>query len=312
MALPLHGEDLTPQDQFKLGMKHVSSTGANKNIALGLSLLDQAAKTLPEANVRLGSLYQYGIGVERDPVKAIKYYEQAIALGDVDSKVKLADVQAGVHRENPNPDFAKARQSYEEAVADGVANAYLGLGILYFQGKGVEIDYATAEKLFLEALERGSFGANGWLMMIYRDGKGHPRDLQKAFNYCLQAAELGQRDSCGVVGWIYLRGQWMEEAFSQPLAVQKDLDKAIAFLIKGALKDDGFSLMALGQCYAKGWGVPQMPLKAAYWFQKAANLGYPPLPEDMHRLEACGLFTKDELANIFKEHPINVNAKYIP
>jgi len=52
-------------------------------------------------------------------------------------------------------DPAKAAAHYRKAVAGGIVNAIFNLGMLYYNGRGVEKDLYQAIDLWINAFERG-------------------------------------------------------------------------------------------------------------------------------------------------------------
>ena len=47
-------------------------------------------------------------------------------------------------------DYAQAKEYFEKATAEGVAEAYCDLGNLYFEGNGIEKDYKKAFEMYLK------------------------------------------------------------------------------------------------------------------------------------------------------------------
>lgn len=80
-------------------------------------LLSLSAKGNLSAMTHLGVMYQVGLGVEKDLVKAVNYYQQAASLG-----------------------FSAAQYN---------------LGLLYQSGLGVKQDYTIAYELFTRAADQG-------------------------------------------------------------------------------------------------------------------------------------------------------------
>ena len=52
-------------------------------------------------------------------------------------------------------DYTKAKQWFEKAANQGVADAQFNLGVMYGQGKGVRQDYAKAKEWVGESCDNG-------------------------------------------------------------------------------------------------------------------------------------------------------------
>ena len=74
-----------------------------------------------------------------------------------------------------------ARQWYEKAAAQGLAQAQHNLGLLYANGHGVPQDYATAWGWYEKAAAQGNAEAQTNLGWLYANGKGVPTDYAKAY-----------------------------------------------------------------------------------------------------------------------------------
>ncbi len=108
---------------------------------------------------RLGSMYQMGRGVEKDPKKGIELYLKSAAKGN--------------------------------------AEAYNNMGISYLAGEGVEYDMAKALSWFEKGAAKGYSYSHFNLGSIYGDGLGGtPRNPMKAYIHMLlaKAEEDGMKD----------------------------------------------------------------------------------------------------------------------
>ena len=64
-------------------------------------------------------------------------------------------------------DYAKARELYEQAAAQGIVRAYYHLGEMYEYGRGVEKDYAKAREYYETAAAKGDKDAQKKLTEIH-------------------------------------------------------------------------------------------------------------------------------------------------
>ena len=113
------------------------------------------------------------------------------------------------------PDYAKARELYEQAVADGWNLAKFRLGRLYEQGLGVPQDYAKARKLYEESVDMSADSQNA-LGQLYERGLGVPQDYAKAREWYEMAVKSKVPLALVNLGYLYEQG----------LGVAKDEAKA--------------------------------------------------------------------------------------
>jgi TPR repeat protein len=85
-------------------------------------------------------------------------------------------------------DYAKARQWYEKAAAQGNAGAQTSLGDVYAQGQGVPQDYAIARQWLEKAAAQGDVMAQYKLGFLYVSGRGVPQDHVLAYMWSSLAA----------------------------------------------------------------------------------------------------------------------------
>jgi TPR repeat protein len=69
------------------------------------------------------------------------------------------------------------------------------LGVMYFNGQGVEQDYARAFELYTQAADKGSPWAPYNLGDMYRLGKGVNEDREMAIKWYRKAASLGNEEA---------------------------------------------------------------------------------------------------------------------
>ena len=118
-------------------------------------LLDAAEQGDPEAQVRLGDLYQRGDGVPENDAEAVAWYLRA--------------------------------------AGQGYADAQFRLGSVYGNGRGVPLDYAESLAWFHRAAEQGHDAAQWMLGTTYSWGlRGAPRDEVAAYMWLHLA--LSQND----------------------------------------------------------------------------------------------------------------------
>ncbi|MGV6820081.1 MAG: tetratricopeptide repeat protein, partial [Parvularcula sp.] len=90
---------------------------------------DLAAMGDPDAQYILGHIYQNGLTVEKDTVKAITYYVQAATSGQPNAQFALGEL--AYRGEGAVQDWDRAAQWYNLAAAQGHLLAKVRLGYMY-------------------------------------------------------------------------------------------------------------------------------------------------------------------------------------
>jgi TPR repeat protein len=107
-----------------------------------------------------GDIYDDGVEVDEDDVKARSFYEKACELRDADGCVEAASMYAGDPTGESEPDMARAI------------------------------------RLYLQGCEGGSPAGCADLAELYRDGSEVPKDKAKAITFFRKACGLGDASAC--------------------------------------------------------------------------------------------------------------------
>ena len=198
-------------------------------VAAGIdrALLAKANAGSPDAEFLIGTKYELGAQVKKDPVQAAAWYRKAAEKGDVRAQHSL-----GVLYEFGNgvpADPGSAVEWYRKAAEKGFAPAEFSLGLCYAHGKGVPKDYKQAIAWYESAAQQRNSDALLNLAYVYEKGQGVAEDHTKAFDYVRQAAEAGSADAQFQLGMAYHDG---EE--SLPM----DDDMARSWLHRSAVQGD--------------------------------------------------------------------------
>ncbi len=87
--------------------------------------------------------------------------------------------------------FAQQRAEWLERAEQGHARSQRQLGIMYYQGQGVEVDYAIAYSWLSKAADQGDDVAQTMLGVMYGEGQGVPQDRVKAHMWLSLGAQQG-------------------------------------------------------------------------------------------------------------------------
>lgn len=162
-----------------------------------------------------------------------------------------------------NEDYVQAKEYFERAAKEGVAEAYCDLGNLYFAGNGVAQDYKRAFEMYLKGAKAGDPDCMDNLGMCYFWGHGTETDLQKAAFYNEKAAKAGVVRAMFDMGLNYERGY----------GVSQNIDKALYWLEKAAEEDYPTALVELGDLYFVGELVEKDLEKSFNYYQRGAETG---------------------------------------
>ena len=160
-------------------------------------------------------------------------------------------------------DYGKALEYYQLAADAGNAEGWRGIGNLYANGEGVEMDTDKAREYYDLAAEQGDAKSLYNIGLLYMYDMDEKQDIGKAVEYYLKAGELGYADGYTTAADIYQYGN----------GVEQDTGKAAEYYQKAADLGDTSVYYSLGAMYYSGEGVERDLGKAAEYYQKAADLG---------------------------------------
>lgn len=142
------------------------------------------------AQATLGRCYLFGNGgVTVDKDKAEKWLRKAADSDDAESAYYLASHLETFYGDEAN--YVDVAYYYMVAANQGHADAQASLGLLYWEGKGVEKSQKKAAGWYIEAASNGSGIGMYNAAYCYYLGKGVKQDKEKAKQYFKAAAALG-------------------------------------------------------------------------------------------------------------------------
>lgn len=165
LALALPGCDVQ-HSQYRYAMSLIL-TG---NTATGARMLATLAQTgHAPAQLRLGLLFQQGLGVPRSPRQAAQWFAQASQQGDVGGQYLLALAYQSGEGVPASP--AAALAGFRRLAERGYAPAQYQVALAYAAGEGVERDEEQAVHWFERAANGGHPQAAKRLAQAYRQGE---------------------------------------------------------------------------------------------------------------------------------------------
>lgn len=289
-------KDTYPQAAILLATLNKNAGGSQDLVANAMSQYHaQAAAGNDGAMLALARVYRDGQVVPQDVKQSTYWYRRAIALGNSQAAVELANLwMVGGLRQDAKGDAAKlliqaadagdtkAMKSlaqlysgdewantaassfwFEKAAAKGDVASMAIFGEMLLRGEGVKQDAVRGLNYLQEAANRGSSEATLALGRAYVDGVGVPRNVPKGMEYIRQAEAKGEP------GAILELARAAETGIGMP----RDTVKAFQLYQKAAQYNLRGAYFALGNMYISGQGTPVNPEAAVENYQLAMDMG---------------------------------------
>jgi uncharacterized protein len=210
-------------------------------------------------------LYQIGsivLAAEKTD-SAIKYITQAAEQGNVDAQYKLGLIfYQGVGVEQ---DYKKSFDWTSKAAKQGNSQAESLLGEFYRLGNGVTQDYRRSFEWFLKAAEHGNANAQYCLFLMYYSGNGIPKNFNIGFDWLLKSAAQGFLQAQSLAGKIYSNGADM--------GIAQNYKESFKWFTKAAEAGHPDSQFQLSSSYILGRGTEVNAVKGYAWLIVAKALG---------------------------------------
>ena len=161
-------------------------------------------------------------------------------------------------------DYATALAKWRSAAQQGHFSAQYGLGVLYYDGKGVAQDYKEAVRWYQLAAAQGLAAAQYNLGYMYSNGQGVARDDKEAVRLFQLAAAQGLADAQFNLGIMYTNGR----------GVARDDKEAVRWFQLAAAQGLANAQLNLGYMYSNGQGVARDYKEAVRWYKLAADQGH--------------------------------------
>jgi uncharacterized protein len=192
-----------------------------------LDVIREAAKQGDaRAQFNLGYAYDFGEGVAKDQVEAVKWYRVAAEQGNATAQNNLG--YAYFTGEGVAKDAVESVKWWRKAAEQGIPAARHSLGKAYFTGEGVAKDAVEGVKWWRKASRQGNPGARYRLGKAYATGEGVAKDQVKAVKWYRKVAEQGLAPAQVCLGVAYYQGE----------GVAKDPVEAYAWINLAAVTDE--------------------------------------------------------------------------
>ena len=139
----------------------------------------------PAGMEKLGILYAWGHGVEKNDDEAFRWFQKAAERGNAEAQCNLANTYLRGEG-NVAQNYPEAFKWYKKAAEQGFALGEFELANMYMSGQGAPQDFIEAAKWYRKAADQGHFNqdavnAMGRLGVLYVKGLGVKQDYQEAY-----------------------------------------------------------------------------------------------------------------------------------
>lgn len=258
-------------------------------------LYEQFAKQgLQSAQIKLGYLYEQGLGVARDYNQALSWYTLAAQhkhdhgraqfligrlyqfgligngpnyamakqwYGEVKGNYAPAAVASGFIDETEYDDYRHAFSDYQQASDLRDPSAEYNLALIYEKGKNQAVDTDKAKRLFKQAAQHKIVKA----MVALGQINVNEHNITQALSWLSLASSQHDADALYQLGWLSEKG----------LMPGASITSTIQYYQDAATQGQGYAILALGRLYESGIGVPKNLEKAAGYYERLAQQNYP-------------------------------------
>ncbi|WP_370831279.1 tetratricopeptide repeat protein [Clostridium sp.] len=291
-------ENNLPASQYALSLMYKNGEGCEENLVSAYYWVERAAENdYEDAYYVVGRSYLEGICVEVNYKKAFHYLSKGYLALDTNCIESLAEMY--LKGLNVKKDVYTALELYNRALEFGDRSIYFKVGKVY-EDEGL-INQAIS--IYNQGHEEGNLKCTQRLGIMYYNGEGVEKDLEKAIEYMEIAAAKKEPHAMYVLAVAYYRlnkfgdktsdiaKALLKEAYElgSPYAADylacimlnelkegKDVNKNelviyIKFGVENELKE---SIFKYGYIYEKGIGIEQNYEKAYYYYTLAAETKY--------------------------------------
>ena len=245
-----------------------------------------AERDIPEAQYMFGECLERGLGIEKDPGEAIRWWRKAAENGSADAQYRLGQCYEDGKYLEKNMD--EAVKWWEKAAGQGLVIAQYTMGVCCEYGKGVEKDLTKAIEWYRNPAEQGYAPAQYNLGVCCYYGYGTEQDERAAEQWFRLAADQGlasaqymygvckfnARDSTTAAEW-FRKAAELDHAGAQYMLglclFNANAAEAAEWFRKAAEQDHAGAQCKLGECYERGRGVDKDLSEAVNWYRKAAD-----------------------------------------
>lgn len=218
-----------------------------------------------------GLCYAFGLGVERNPVKAFELFKESFQGGNLSATAQLAncyDTGFGVERCPAEATAVCERCMKAGSDSSGLIHPTYGMRVI--MGNGDEKNEARGKALIMDA--RNS--SRKWFVLgeCYRHGIGFEKDERRAKQFYRKAVDWDRDAATGARTEAYVA---LAEMFEMGDGVGADINRAAKYYLNAADHRQPKAQWKVALAYQSGVGLPKSVYKALFYFEMCANSGNP-------------------------------------
>jgi|GEM_PF-5875796 len=223
-------------------------------------LQNKAVSNDSEAQFTLGTYFEAGHGVPRNPKSARYWYFKSAKAGNEKAEYRLSQLyqfgKLGLPQDNDSSAYWQKKAGY-----DGNLDAQKEL---FHHFDKVQPERESALYWMRRCAESGDSVYMYLLAKAYADKEfGEKNSDEEAFNWYQKSADAGYRLAETEMGNVYLLGKGQK----------KDYGQALKWFKKAADQNEHAALYNLGTMYEKGQGVEVNHHRAFTYYKKASENG---------------------------------------
>lgn len=245
-----------------------------------------------------GLCYEQGVGVEKNDILAVKYYQWSADQGYAAALSNLGYCYK--HGQGVKEDRYEAVRLYGLGADQNHATSLNNLGYCYQHGYGVEKDLQEAVRLYQRSAEQGHSTAQNNLGYCYQYGQGCEKNLAEAVRLYELSANQGCSFGQNSLGHCYKRGH----------GVPKDYIKAVYYYRLSAEQGHATAQNNLGYCYQYGQGVDVNYGEAVRWYKLSVEQGQASAENNLGFCYQCGIGVKKDLGEAVRLYKSSAEKGY--
>ena len=213
------------------------------------------------AHLKLGIIFEDGLGVEKDYIKAKFHYEQSAKLNNSDAILFLGNLYfngVGVKR-----DFLQAKEYYQKFCQKAQLNTSLCSFDEFYNDYfcSMQKSYLDIKNIYEIAIYQNDLYSLAYLEFYVYIIFAYKQDYIKARQYYEKLAELNNTDAIMKLASFYENGYGVEQNYI----------KARQYYEKLAQQNNDEAIMKLASFYENGYGVEHDYIKAKQYYEKLAQ-----------------------------------------
>ena len=256
-------QKMRPYFQYRIGKMYLYGSGTEKEPDTAFKWLEKSAMADNKyAQHTLGNMYCYGIGTEKDLSKAYDFYLKAARKGMPYSDYALAQMYYYGNGIEQNEKLAY--EHYSKALSaflmyDKDDKLLYKIGRMYYCGLGTDVDKPKALKYLAESAEQGNMQAKRIVAQELISGEYITQDIPRGINMLTECADSGDTSAAYKLGKLYFKGEYMPA----------DYDKAEKYLSAAVSDNNRDAVYQLAKLYmtAEKYDIK----KAVELFEKVAD-----------------------------------------